>query len=41
MWRIRADMSNQGYDLPDLVGKSSYWYYYMLDRDLYLPYQGW
>jgi len=24
MWRIRADMTNQGYDLPDWVGKTSY-----------------
>ena len=36
MWRIRADMRNQGYDLPDWVGKTSYWCYYVLDRDLYL-----
>jgi len=24
MWRIRADMIIQGYDLPDQVGKTSY-----------------
>ena len=24
MWRIRADMRNQGYNLPDWVGKTSY-----------------
>ena len=34
MWRIRADMRNQGYDLPDWVGKTLYWCYYTLDRRL-------
>jgi len=24
IWRIRADMRNQGYNLPDWVGKTSY-----------------
>jgi len=24
IWRIRADMRDQGYDLPDWVGKTSY-----------------
>jgi len=28
MWRIQADMRNQGYDLPDWVGKTSYRCYY-------------
>jgi len=40
-WRIRADMRNLGYDLPDRVGKTSYQCYYMPHRDLYLPYRGW
>ena len=25
MWRIRADMRNQRFELPDWVGKTSYW----------------
>jgi len=41
MWRIRADMRNQGYDLPDSVGKTLYRCYYMPDRDTYLPFRGW
>jgi hypothetical protein len=24
MWKIEADMTNQGYDLPDWIGKTSY-----------------
>jgi len=40
-WRIRADMRNQGYDLPDWVGKTSYWGYYISDQDSYLVYWGW
>ena len=32
MWRIRANMRNQGYDLPDWVGKTSYWCDYMPDE---------
>ena len=24
MWRIQADIRNQGYDLPDWVGETSY-----------------
>ena len=40
-WRIRADRGNQGYQLPDWVGKSSYRCNYMLDRDSYRAYQGW
>jgi len=41
MWRIRVDMRNQGYDLPDWVGKTSYRGYYTPDRDSYLLYRGW
>jgi len=41
MWRTQADMRNQGYDLPDWVGKTSYQCNYMLDQDSYLPYWGW
>jgi len=41
MWRIQADMRNQGYDLPDWVGKTSYRCYYRPDQDSYLLYQGW
>ena len=31
MWRIREDMRNQGYDLPNRVGKTS-------DQCNYTPY---
>jgi len=41
MWRIQANMRNQGYELPDSVGKTSYPCNYTLDRDSYLPYRGW
>ena len=41
MWRIPADMRNQGYDLPDWVGKTLYRCNYTTDRDSYLPYRGW
>jgi len=41
IWRIRAEMRNQGYDLPDWVWKTSYRCNYSLDRDSYLPYRGW
>jgi len=41
IWRIRADMRNQGYDGPDWVGKTLFWFYFVPDRDLYLPYRGW
>jgi len=41
MWRIQADMRNQGYDLPDWVGKTSYQCNYTPHWDLYLPYRGW
>jgi len=41
MGRIRADMSNHGYDLPDWVGMTSYRCIYMTDRDSYLLYRGW
>jgi hypothetical protein len=33
MCRIHADMRNQGYDLPDWVGNTSYQYNYTLDQD--------
>jgi len=38
MWRIRADMRDQGNNLPDWVGKTSYRCNYTADRDSYLPY---
>jgi len=41
IWRIRADMRNQGYNLPDWVGTTSYQCDYTPDRDSYLPYRGW
>jgi len=41
MWRIQVDMRNQGYDLPDWVGKTSYQCNCMPDRDSYLLYRGW
>ena len=41
MWRIRADMRNQQYDLPEWVGKIWYRCNYMPDRDSYLLYRGW
>jgi len=41
IWRIRADMRNLGYDLPDWVGKTSCRCEFAPDQDLYLPYQGW
>jgi len=41
MGRIPADMSNEGYDLPDWVGMTSYRCNYTLDRNSYLLYQGW
>jgi len=39
MW-ILADMTNQGYDFPDWVGKTTYWRKYTVDWDMYLPYRG-
>jgi len=41
MWRIQADMGNQGYNLPNWVGKTAYWRNYTPDRDSYLLYWGW
>ena len=41
MWRMRADKRNQGYEIPDKVGITSYRCDYMPDRDSYLLYQGW
>ena len=38
MRRIRADMRNRGYDLPDWVPKTSYRCNYTPDRDSYLLY---
>jgi len=40
IWRIRADMRNLGYDLPDWVGKTTYRCYYTADEDSYLAYRG-
>ena len=34
-------MTNQGYNLPDWVGKTSYRCDYTPDRDSSLPYRGW
>jgi len=39
--RIRADLRNQGYDLPDWVYKTSDHCYYPPNGDWYLPYRGW
>ena len=41
IWRIRAAMRNQGYDLPDWGEKTSYRCCYPPDWDSYLPYRGW
>jgi len=41
MWRIRADMRNEGYDLPDWVGKTLLRCNYTPDQDSYLLYRGW
>jgi len=41
MWRIQANMRNEGYDLLDCVGKTSYWCVDKSDRDSYLSYRGW
>jgi len=41
MWRIRVVVRNQGYKLPDWVGKTSYRCNYMPDRDSCMPYWGW
>jgi hypothetical protein len=38
MWTIQANITNQGYDLPDLVGKASDLCHYMPDEELYLQY---
>ena len=38
-WRIRADMSNERYNWPDRVGKTSYRCNYTPDQDVYLPYR--
>jgi len=40
MWRIRADMRNQAYNLPDQVGMTSDRCDYKPDRDSYLLYRG-
>jgi len=40
MWRIREDMRNQGYDLPDWVRKTSYRCNYTAYRESYQPYRG-
>jgi len=41
MSRKRAEMSNHRYDLPDVVGMTSYRCDYTPDEDSYLPYRGW
>jgi hypothetical protein len=41
MRRIRADMSIEGYDLPDWFGMTSVRCNYTLDRHWYLLYWGW
>jgi len=41
MWTIREELTNQGYDWPDWVVKTSYRRNYTLDRKLYLLYLGW
>jgi len=41
MCRIREDMRNQGYDLPDWVVKTLYRFNYTPDWDSYLLYRGW
>ena len=40
MWRIQAEMTNEGYNLHDLARKTLYQGNYMPDKDLYLPYRG-
>jgi hypothetical protein len=39
MWRIRADMRNHRYHLPDWVGTTLYQGYYTPDWDWYLWYR--
>jgi len=41
IWRIRAGIQNQGYNLPEWVGKTTYKWNYTRDQDSYLPYRGW
>jgi len=41
MWKIQVDMRNQGYNMHDWVGMTSYLCNYMQDRDLYLLYRVW
>jgi hypothetical protein len=41
MWRIQVDMRNLGYDLPDVIGKTTYQCNYLVDRDTYLLDRGW
>jgi len=38
---IRGDMGNQGYNLPDWVGMTSYRCNYTPDQASYLLYRGW
>jgi len=41
IWRIRANMTNQGYKMANWVYKTSYQWYYSADRHSYLPYPQW
>jgi hypothetical protein len=40
MWKIRADVRNQAYTLPDWVEKTAYEWDDTPDQDSYLPYSG-
>ena len=41
LWRIWADWTNPGDDLPDWVRKTSYWWNHKPDQDSYLLYRWW
>ena len=41
MWRIRVDIGNQGYDLPEWVGKASCQGNYTPYCESHHPYRGW
>jgi len=41
MWSVQADTRNQGYDLPDCVGKTSFQCHYTTDQNSYLPHGVW
>jgi len=40
-WRIRAYRRNQGYNIPESVGKATNRWYYNQNWDSYVPYLGW